>query len=86
MPTLLLMPPRKKPAGKDSSGDRKESGGDRHKPRRMAAIPLSMAAKLDDLVKLNGSDFTEEVRNAVREYLQRHGLWPKKPGDPSGGD
>lgn len=32
--------------------------------------------QLDVLVERNASDSTEEVRRAVREYLERHKLWP----------
>ena len=46
------------------------------KPRRIAGIPESLAKQIDILVERNQSDFTEEVRNAVREYLEKRGLWP----------
>lgn len=56
--------------------------GDRHKPSRMFRVPLSMAKLLDQLGQEElGSSSTEQLKNAIREYLQRKGKLnpPPKP-------
>src|ERR1043166_7209937 len=42
----------------------------------MVRVPAPLATALDILVERNVSDRTEEVKRAVREYLERHHLWP----------
>lgn len=49
---------------------------EQRKPTRWARIRLTIAKQVDVLVEKNSSDFTEEVNRAVREYLERQGLWP----------
>jgi hypothetical protein len=51
---------------------------DRHKPAGFIRLPLSMIEQLDKLVEANATDRSEEVRNAVREYLKARDLWPPK--------
>lgn len=46
------------------------------KPYRPTRVRARLARQLDIVVDLNASDFTEEVNNAVREYLIRLKLWP----------
>lgn len=46
------------------------------KPRRVIGVPEKLCAQLDVLATRHASDITEEVRTAVREYLERHNLWP----------
>lgn len=48
----------------------------KRKPTRWARIRLQIAKQMDELVSRNSSDFTEEVNIAVRERLERQGLWP----------
>jgi hypothetical protein len=43
---------------------------------QMIRLRQEMWDQLDTLVDRNGSDRTEEIRRAVREYLTREGLWP----------
>ena len=66
--TMLVMAPKK----------------DRHKgsvPFQIRMHPL-FRRQLEKLVERNGSDLTEEIRIAIRERLERAGLWPP-PGRPS---
>ncbi|VTT99058.1 ---NA--- : [Gemmataceae bacterium] len=49
---------------------------DRHKPSYQVRIPTAFVAGLEKMAALNGGDLPDEVRTAVREYLQKHGLWP----------
>jgi hypothetical protein len=65
MPQTVSVPRKKKTPAQD-----------RHKPSRMARVRDSLAKKLDDLADRNATDFTEELNRAVRELLQREGLWP----------
>jgi hypothetical protein len=46
------------------------------KPYRWARVRDRLAQQLDKVVATNASDFTEEVNVAVREYLEKKGLWP----------
>lgn len=55
---------------------KRDENRDRHKPARMTRIRLSLALQVDALSQRNASDFAEEVNRAVRELLQREGLWP----------
>ena len=61
----LMATPRKKP---------KEL--DRHKAARITRVPAEMAAQLDILCRKNITSMADEVKVAVREYLERHHLWP----------
>lgn len=46
-------------------------------PSRMVRIPESLAVHVDRLVEEDiGTDFTEHVKNALREYLQRRSKLP----------
>lgn len=56
---------------------------DRHKPSKTARVRKRLAEALARLVEANASDFTEEVNNAVREYLRARNLWPP-PGEADG--
>lgn len=49
---------------------------DRHKPGRMVRLKELLAQRLDVLVDRNATNITQEVQRAVREYLERQGLWP----------
>lgn len=39
-----------------------------------------MADQLEELVDLMGTDPTHELRNALRERLEKHNLWPPPKG------
>jgi hypothetical protein len=49
---------------------------DRHKPSRMVRVREVLAQQLDHLAVQRASDLTELVNQAVRELLERAGLWP----------
>jgi hypothetical protein len=51
---------------------------DYHKPSFMVRLPAALAPGLDKMVEQHLSDRTTEVIAAVREYLERHQLWPPK--------
>lgn len=52
---------------------------DRHKAGFLVRIPAAYGPVLDSLVDDNpGSDRTEWVRTAVRQYLESKGLWPPR--------
>lgn len=55
------------------------------KPTRWARVRLRLAAQVDVMADRNASDFTEEVNTAIREYLQRHSLWPPADGNDDPG-
>ena len=59
-------------------GMAKQKKADQHKPSFMVRLPSAFAEPLDDLVEQHQSDRTEEVKIAVREYLERHNRWPRK--------
>lgn len=54
---------------------------DRHKPSRMVRIPERMAVQLEKLAESRENTISDEVRTAVREFLERAGMWPPKPED-----
>jgi len=56
---------------------------DKHKPSRITRVPLSMAKQLAVLCKRNETKLVDEVKVAVREYLERHNLWPPHHGKSS---
>lgn len=45
-------------------------------PARLLRLHPVMWDQLDSLVELNKSNATEEIRRAIREYLERNNLWP----------
>jgi hypothetical protein len=55
-----------------------DSGGGRpHKrPGVLLRLHQLMLQQLDILVERNATDRTEEIRRAIREYLEREKLWP----------
>lgn len=50
---------------------------DKHKPGRMVRIPEVMARELEQLANEQFNKLAEQVRIAVREYLERKGRPPK---------
>jgi hypothetical protein len=60
---------------------KKGTPADRHKPTRMARVRDSLAKQLDKLADRNATDFTEELNRAVRELLEKEGLWPSPVAD-----
>jgi hypothetical protein len=77
--------PRKK--ANDPKTDEKAGGqkGDRHKTSYQCRINLAFVEGLKKLAALHGREVPDEVHEAVREYLQKHNLWPKSLGDVRGG-
>ncbi len=73
LPNGVTMPAMAKPK-KDESKDQKK---DAHKVR---SITLRLHAKirgqLEKLVQQNASTINDEIRRAIRERLEREGLWP----------
>lgn len=65
---------------------KKPANGDRHKPARMVRVRKSLADQLQKLADRNATDMTEEVNQAVRERLERAGLWPIPSQDSSDDD
>jgi hypothetical protein len=64
--TLIGMGANKKP--------QRDSKGDRHKPSKMFRVPTPMAELLEELGREEiGSSATEQLKIAIREYLQRKG-------------
>jgi hypothetical protein len=51
---------------------------DQHKPSRITRIPDRMAKQLATLCQKHETKLVDEVKAAVREYLERHHLWPPK--------
>lgn len=49
---------------------------DPHKPARMVRVKAVLAEQLDIVASRNATDFSDEVNRAVRELLERAGLWP----------
>lgn len=70
MPRLASMSRQRKDAQKRT--------GDRHKPSRHVRIHPGLAEAADLLAERNATTFPQEVNRALREYLQREGLWPPK--------
>ena len=64
---------------KNDRADKKPSTGDRHKPSHQVRVKKVFVPGLKKLADLHGGEVSDEVHTAIREYLQRHGLWPKRP-------
>lgn len=47
--------------------------------RRMVGIPGLWAAALEEIAAVEMNTLTEQVKTAVREYLERKGKLPKPP-------
>lgn len=69
MLTIAGMAKRKKPLSSD-----------RHKPNKQVRITPRMDAQLQILARRRDTTVPDEVRAAVREYLEKHGLWPADNG------
>jgi metal-responsive CopG/Arc/MetJ family transcriptional regulator len=54
-----------------------KASGDRHKPRRMTSIPEALAVELDKIANEEFNSLAEQVKVAVREYLDKRGRLPK---------
>lgn len=61
---------------------KKKPDADRHKPSFMVRIPARFQEILDRLAEARVTDITAEVIRAVREMLEREGLWPPPPKVP----
>ena len=61
-----------------STPKRDKRKGDRHKPGRQVRIRSVFLPHLDRLAERNGTTAPEEANRALRELLEREGLWPPK--------
>lgn len=52
--------------------------GDRHKPNHRVRLKLKKAQALQILAERNDTSIPEEADRAIREYLERNGLWGAK--------
>lgn len=50
-------------------------------PQFPLRLPRELRAMLDKLAERNARKATEEARTAIREHLERAGLWPPKPNE-----
>lgn len=50
---------------------------DRHKPRRMVALPLALATALESVAAEKGHRLNRQAVQAVTDYLVRLKRWPK---------
>lgn len=74
--------------GKRKSNGESAKRADQHRPRKMTAVRGHFIEPAMELVhRLGMADLTELVNQALREKLEREGLWPWKPGGktPAGG-
>ena len=55
----------------------KKKQADKHKPSRMVRIPEAMACALEQIAEEQFNSLTEQVKIAVREYLERQSRMPK---------
>lgn len=67
---------RSKPMSSDHEDENK---------RIQIAIPPAFITPLKALCDANATTYTEEVKRAIRELLQREGLWPPRPTSPQDG-
>lgn len=63
----------------------KNKNPDRHKPRRMVGIPEALAAALEAMATEQFNTLAEQVKIAVREYLEKHDRLPKPKPDKKPG-
>lgn len=57
----------------------KKKAADRHKPSRMLRLPEPLGKALEELAREDFNSVTEQVKVAVREYLERRDRLPKPP-------
>lgn len=69
--------PKRTPKSKGEATKPDAPKADRHKSSYQCRVPVAFLPHLEKLAELHGGDASDEVRTAVREYLQKHGLWPK---------
>lgn len=73
---------KKRNAAAGGDGEPKSGGrSDRHKPSRMIRIRQVLAKQLDLIAERDAEDVTSLANRAVREFLERQGLWP--PNKPT---
>ena len=58
---------------------KKKTHSDEPPPPINVRFPKPLRKQLDKLCDRHASQIGEEVRIAVRERLERHGLWPPPP-------
>jgi predicted DNA-binding protein len=54
---------------------------DRHTSRFMVRLPEIYRVQLNKLRRRTGLTIVMEVRTALEEYLDKHGLWPPPKGE-----
>jgi hypothetical protein len=57
---------------------KKPKDGEPSRRHRMGRVREPLALQLVALSERRATDFTEELNRAVRELLEREGLWPLK--------
>jgi hypothetical protein len=57
---------------------------DKHKPSRMVRLPEPLAVALESIATEQFNKLTDQVKIAVREYLERNGRLPKSGESKSG--
>lgn len=50
---------------------------DRHKPGRLVRVPAIWCAALEEIAAVEQNNLTDQVKVAVREYLERRDRLPK---------
>lgn len=52
---------------------------DTHKPSRLVRVKAVLIDPLETLAEHKATSVPDEVNRAVRELLEREGLWPPRP-------
>jgi len=60
-----------------------ETGGDRHAPRGMVAIPRDVYEAFAVLAEWRDRSVSREVKRLMIEELKKEGLWPQSPSSES---
>lgn len=58
-----------------------KKAADKHKPSRMVRIPDAMAEELEAMAEEQFNSLAEQVRIALRQYLERNNRLPKPRHD-----
>jgi hypothetical protein len=66
---------KKKPSADEATGPRKTSGKNKQKAFQLRLNPV-LREQAQKLADRNASDLSDEIRRALREYLERNQLWP----------
>jgi hypothetical protein len=63
----------------DGMAKKKPKGEAHLNPQFPLRLPKELRLMLNKLAERNARKATEEARTAIREHLERAGLWPPKP-------